>query len=176
MSSQTVRLLALVAISIWLATTISAVAQSGPCQLVADDRNPPEQILRCGDTLVVRTAHGTVYHPITQKGTGEPTALQVDSGAVMIEFHPSAAHKNFQILTPHAIAAVRGTKWAVEVKPAVTSTLVLSGKVAVKRLRAQQTVVLGPGEGVDVSAGTDLLVVKRWAEPRVRALLERFGE
>jgi hypothetical protein len=34
--------------------------------------------------------------------------------------------REFQILTPQAIASVRGTKWAMEVKPGETSTLVLA--------------------------------------------------
>jgi hypothetical protein len=36
-------------------------------------------------------------------------------------------------------------------------------------------VVLGAGEGVDVSAGTAPLVVKRWAQTRIDALMARFG-
>jgi hypothetical protein len=34
--------------------------------------------------------------------------------------------REFQILTPQAIASARGTKWAMEVKPGETSTLVLA--------------------------------------------------
>ena len=79
-------------------------------------------------------------------------------------------------MTPNAIAAVRGTKWIVEVGPERTSTLVISGRVAVSRPRAEQTVVLRPGEGADVAPDDAPIVVKRWAEPRVRALLARFGE
>ncbi len=167
---------AVAAVSISLAATASASSQTGQCQLVADERNPPEQILRCGDGLIVRTAHETRYGPADLQGKKRPNSLQLDDGALMIEFHPAAGHRNFQILTPHAITAVRGTKWAVEVTPERTSTLVISGRVAVSRLHVEQTVVLKPGQGADVDSGGGPITVKRWAEKRVRALLARFGE
>jgi hypothetical protein len=160
----------------WLATTTSAISQNGACHLVADDRNPSEKILRCGDDLVVRATPGTRYHPVDQRGNEPPKALQLDTGALMIEFHPNNMQKDFQILTPQAVAAVRGTKWVVDVSGARTSTLVISGEVAVVGLRADKTVVLKPGEGADISAGTDSFAAKRWPEERVRALLARFGE
>jgi hypothetical protein len=37
-------------------------------------------------------------------------------------------------------------------------------------------VFLGPGEGVDVEDGTDPLVVKRWPQARVDALLARLAQ
>jgi hypothetical protein len=167
---------AVTALSILFGTTLSALSQGSECALVADDRNPSEQILRCGADLVVRTAPGTRYHPIDQQGNEPPKALQLDAGALMIEFHPSEAQKNFQILTPHAIAAVRGTKWVVDVISTRTSTLVISGEVAVSRPHANETVVLKAGQGADVSAGTGSIAAKRWPNKRVRALLARFGE
>jgi len=154
-----------------------AAAQNNECKLVADDRNPSQQILRCGEDLVVRNAPRTHYHPVGQSGSAPPAALRLDSGALLIEFHPSEPRKNFQILTPHAIAAVRGTKWAVEVKPGGTAVLVISGAVAVGHARASPVVVLQSGEGADISSpGSGRIVVKRWKKKRVRALLARFGE
>ncbi len=159
----------------WLTATAPAFAQSGECRLVADDRNPSEKIMRCGDNLVVREAPGTRYHPVDQQEKEQPKALRLDAGALMIEFHPSDTRKNLQILTPHAIAAVRGTKWVVDVGPARTSTLVISGEVAVGRPHAAPSVVLKPGEGADISPGTGAITAKRWPRKRVRALLARFG-
>jgi hypothetical protein len=167
---------AIAAASLWLAAAAPAASQSGECRLVADDRNPSEKIMRCGDDLVVRAAPGTRYHPVDQQGKEQPNALRLDAGALMIEFHPSDTHKNFQILTPHAIAAVRGTKWVVDVGRARTSTLVISGEVAVGRPHTEPTVVLEPGEGADISPGSGTITAKRWPKKRVRALLARFRE
>jgi FecR protein len=164
----------------------SALAQSGACVLSPDKRNPNDLILRCGSELTIRPAPGTVYHPAPTAEDGLPASVQLDSGALLIEFH-SKRRQEFQILTPQAIASVRGTKWAMEVKPGQTSTLVLLGQVAVASKDAADTVLVGPGQGVDVSAepgGTRSLSgnksapigVKRWAPDRVKALLARFGQ
>ena len=159
-----------------LAMVSPAASQTGGCRLIPDDRNPSQKILRCGDELEVRQAPGTRFRSLGQRGSAPPQALELDDGALLIEFHPGSTLKNFQILTPHAVATVRGTRWAVEVNRMRSSTLVLSGQVAVARRRSNASVVLGPGDGVDVTPGTDPLMVKRWAEARVRALLARFGE
>ncbi len=168
---------AMAAASMWLAATAPAFAQSGECRLVADDRNPSEKIMRCGDDLVVREARGTRYHSVDQQGKEQPKALRLDAGALMIEFHPGDTHKNFQILTPHAIAAVRGTKWVVDVGRARTSTLVISGEVAVGRPHAEPALIHKPGEGADISPGTGAIAAKRWPEESACGRsLARFGE
>jgi hypothetical protein len=153
----------------------SALAQAGACVLSADKGSPDDRILRCGTTLTVRPAPGTAYHPVGAGPSGAPGAVQLDSGALLIEFHPAGKRPNFQILTPHAIASVRGTVWAVEVKPGQSSVLVLSGVVRVARANGAAAVALRRGQGVDVTDAGGPLEVKTWAPERVRALLARFG-
>jgi FecR protein len=140
------------------------------CTLVADEHSPTEKILRCGVNLTIRNAPGTNYQVTS------PNEVKLNSGALLIEFAPGDGKKRFQILTPHAIASVRGTKWAVEVTPERTSTLVISGVVEVKRPKRRSGALLKAGEGSDVSAGSGGIVVKRWAQQRVDALLARFGQ
>jgi hypothetical protein len=165
-----------VAASILLSTSISCRAQAGACELIRDDHNPPEKVLRCGDTLEVRSAHQTAAHLADRHETGQPNELELGNGALMIEFHPSKAHPTFQIRTPYAIAAVRGTKWVVDVGSGKTSTFVIAGYVAVSRPGAADTAILRAGDGADVSPNSGPIVVKRWPAPRVRALLARFGQ
>jgi len=161
---------------------VAAIAGTGParaagaCALVPNERAPSEKILQCGDTLTVRPAQGTRYRPLYRKGDPLPVGIRLDDGALLIEFHPASPQEKFQILTPLAIAAVRGTKWAMEVVAARTSTLVLSGAVAVTNRRLNQYVVLTDGQGVDITPADTSMVQKRWGEARVRALLSRFGE
>jgi outer membrane immunogenic protein len=109
-------------------------------------------------------------------GSGRPPAsVQLDSGALFTTFHPGAKPRDFQILTPLAIASVRGTTWAVEATPGRTSVFVQTGVVEVKRTQDGETVVLRPGEAVDVDSNNGSLKVERWPPARVRALLARFG-
>ena len=148
----------------------------GACSLVPSDRDPSEKILQCGQELTVRPAPGARYQPLYKKGQPLPAGVRLDSGALLIDYRPNQAQPNFQILTPLAIAAVRGTKWAMEVSPMRTSTLVLSGEVAVTSRRLNQYVVLTEGLGVDISPSDTTLARKQWGQSRVRALLSRFGE
>jgi hypothetical protein len=149
---------------------------AGVCALVPNERAPTEKILRCGETLTVRPAQGARYRPLYKKGDPLPVGIRLDDGALLIEFHPASPQEKFQILTPLAIAAVRGTKWAMEVTSARTSTLVLAGAVAVTNRRLNEYVVLTEGQGVDITPADTSMVQKRWGEARVRALLSRFGE
>ena len=156
---------------------VAALAQGGGCVLVPDKRHPEDRILRCGNDLTVQPAAGTTYHPSDAGQPGPPTAVHLDDGALLLEFHRSKRQHDFQILTPEAIASVRGTRWAVETKPGRTSVLVLRGVVEVARAGAGagSSVLLRPGEGVDVGAGNGPLQANRWARERVKALLARFN-
>jgi ferric-dicitrate binding protein FerR (iron transport regulator) len=169
-------LIAWAAVCVLLGATAPLFGEADGCVLVPDDRNPSEKILRCGDALTIRTAPDTRYRLTAQDSQQRPSGAQLDSGALMIEFKPGEGRRKFQILTPHAIAAVRGTTWAVEVEPERTSTLVISGTVQVTRPRGKRSAVLHAGEGADVSAGSDPITVKIWGKKRVDALLARFGQ
>ena len=149
---------------------------AGACALIPIEKTPSEKTLQCGDTLTVRAAQGTRYQPLYKKGDPLPVGLRLNDGALLIEFHPARPQEKFQILTPLAIAAVRGTKWAMEVTSARCSTLVLAGAVAVTNRRLNEYVVLTEGQGVDITPADTSMVQKTWGEARVRALLSRFGE
>ena len=165
----------LLAASMCFSAPAGVHAQSTGCTLTPDDRNPSEKVLRCGDQLTIRTAPNTRYRLTGQQREEQPTGAHLDVGALLIEFKPREGRRSFQILTPHAIAAVRGTTWAIEVEDDVTSTLVILGFVEVKRPDATGGALLRAGQGSDVSFGGGPVTVKRWAKPRVDALLARFG-
>jgi ferric-dicitrate binding protein FerR (iron transport regulator) len=162
--------------SLWLCVSAHVLAETNGCKLLPDDRYPSVMILRCEDDLTVRIAADTNYRLTGQQRQGRPKGAQLNSGALMIDFKPSASQRNFQILTPHAIAAVRGTTWAVEVGREQTSVLAVSGAVQVTRPNGSRGVILQAGEGADVSVGSGPITVKRWGEKRVQALLARFGQ
>jgi FecR protein len=175
---------AVVLFSQWASAAVTAEAQSGACVLSRNPRNPNERILRCGSELTITPAPGTVYRPAAAGDDGLPASVQLDSGALLIEFN-FKRRQEFQILTPQVVASVRGTKWAMEVKPGETTTLVLAGEVTVARKNDPEKVVVGPGEGVDVSSlgaprsvggQQERMAVKQWEPARVNELLGRFGQ
>lgn len=128
--------------------------------------NPPRQVLDCGNGLLIESEAAAALTAQTPQ-----SGLDLEGRAILIEVSP---RESFQVLTPHAIATVRGTQFAVDVDAGVTSVFVVEGSVEVSRRDGPATVLLGPGEGVDVRPG-EPLVVREWPQPRVNVLLARFG-
>lgn len=167
------RLLVVCATAIAAAATIPvAAAQTARCTTTAYT-DPPRQVLRCADGLTIHAERNADYRLVDDDGDGQPEAAELNGRALLIEF-PAGRRGRFQILTPHAIAAVRGTIWAVDVGASRSSIFVERGAVAVSR-RGGVSVVLNAGEGVDVEAGQSPLKVNRWGTRRVLALKARFG-
>ena len=137
--------------------------------------DPPREELSCPGGLKVVSEKASDYQLVDRNRNGIPEAIDLRARAILVDLPGRRARRDFQILTPHAIAAVRGTVWAVDVSATRTSVFVREGTVAVARPGDRHGVILGPGEGVDVEAGATALVVRRWPMERVAHLLARFG-
>jgi ferric-dicitrate binding protein FerR (iron transport regulator) len=134
------------------------------------------QTMRCTDGLVIVAEDGAKFTLQGRDPTGHVSSVDLQGKALLLDAPIQPGKSRFRVTTPQAIAAVRGTRWAVDVQGTRTSILVLKGQVAVGRPRGTRQVLLGPGDGVDVDPGADPLVVKRWAQARVDALLARLGQ
>ncbi len=143
-----------------------AQAQTLPGCTATAVANPPREVLDCGNGLIIESEAAAEL-----ASQAPQSVLDLDGRAILIEVSP---RESFQVLTPHAIATVRGTRFAVDVEAGVTSVFVVEGRVEVTRRAGSAAVLLGPGEGVDVRTG-EPLVVRQWPQPRVAALLARFG-
>ncbi|MEK1888979.1 MAG: FecR domain-containing protein [Phyllobacterium sp.] len=133
------------------------------------------QLLRCPGGLSIVAEQGARYSLVDRNRDSRVDGVRLQSKALLLDFAPGSG-AGFQVTTPQAIAAVRGTRWAVDVGAGKTSVFVERGQVGVQRPAANAGVVLGPGEGVDVDQGTSALTVKRWPRARVSALMARFGQ
>jgi hypothetical protein len=134
------------------------------------------QTLRCSGGLTIVAESGAQYTVLDRDRNGVFDAVELRSKAVLVEAPKQRSGRRFEVITPQAIAAVRGTKWAVDAQETRTSVLVIDGRVAVRRRAGPGRVELGPGEGVDVEPGAAALTVRRWPQPRVEALLARLGQ
>jgi ferric-dicitrate binding protein FerR (iron transport regulator) len=152
----------------------SAQAQGAGCKL-ASIEGTARHILHCQKGISVTIEPGAVYTVLDGDRNGAADAIGLRRKALLLEVPEGQDAGGFRVLTPQAIAAVRGTKWAVDVQGRKTSVFVVRGRVAVARPKARGTVYLGPGEGVDVEDGQAPLTVKHWKPKRVSALLARFG-
>jgi FecR protein len=154
-----------------------ASAQQSTMGCTSEQKPNSVQTLRCRGDLIIVAEDGAKFTLQSHDKSGDVDAVDLQSKALLVDAPKQKAKQRFQVITPQAIAAVRGTKWAVDAQETRTSVLVLRGQVAVRRPSGAGQVLLGPGEGVDVDRGsTDPLVVKRWPQPRVDALLARLGQ
>jgi ferric-dicitrate binding protein FerR (iron transport regulator) len=134
------------------------------------------QTIRCAGGVTVIGEDGAQFTLQDRDRNGEVDSVDLRSKALLLEVPKQRAGRRFNVVTPQAIAAVRGTKWAVDAQATTTSVLVVNGQVSVQRRAGRGSVVLGPGEGVDVENGAGALIVKRWPRARVDALLYRLGQ
>jgi hypothetical protein len=131
------------------------------------------QTLVCQDGLTIIVEGGARFRILDRNRDGKADAVVLQRKALLLD---APSGQSFEVITPQAIAAVRGTKWAVDVGRGKTSVFVVRGSVDVSRPAARGGVVLRAGDGVDVERGTAPLTVKKWGAARVAALMARFGQ
>jgi hypothetical protein len=146
-----------------------------PANMGCSSENAPSgsQALRCEGGVTIVAENGARFTLQDRDGNGRVDSAELSSKALLIEVPKKPGGNRFQVFTPQAIAAVRGTRWAVDAGEGKTSVFVVNGQVRVAR-RAGGGIMLGPGEGVDVEAAGPL-TVKRWAPARIAALMARLG-
>jgi hypothetical protein len=152
-----------------------ALAQSAAGCRVEALTNPPRDVLRCGTGLMIEAEKGAKYQVIDKNRDGQPESIEVTGRAVLVDVAPGR-RGGFQVLTPHAIASVRGTLYVVDVKEekAETDIFVSRGKVSVVDRGSSTAATLGAGQGSDVIPGKPM-DVHVWAAERVQRLMARFG-
>ena len=155
---------------LWLSI---AFAQSGGC---STDRNGAQDIVHCPGGLTIIAEKGARYSLADRDGDGQLDVVRLRGKALLLDLPKQQKPSRLQVITPQAIAAVRGTKWAVDVQNGKTSVFVVKGKVGVRRPANSAAVVLGAGQGVDVEPGGGALEVKSWKPARVAALMARLGQ
>jgi ferric-dicitrate binding protein FerR (iron transport regulator) len=155
---------------LWLSI---AFAQSGGC---STDKAGAQDIVHCPDGLTIIVEKGARYSLADRDGDGRLDAVRLRGKALLLDLPKQQKPARFEVITPQAIAAVRGTKWAVDVQDGKTSVFVVKGQVDVRRRASSTAAALGPGQGVDVGAGGDALEVKNWKPARVAALMARLGQ
>lgn len=152
-----------------------AAAQSAGIGCAPENSANGTQTLRCEGGVTIVAENGARFTLQDRDGNGRVDSVELSSKALLLEAPKKPGGNKFQVITPQAIAAVRGTRWAVDAADGKTSVFVVNGRVAVGRRTGSHSVTLGRGEGVDVEA-TGPLTVKRWPAARVAALMARLGQ
>jgi hypothetical protein len=158
----------------WLTALAPAQTTDGGCT-VEQVGGTSRHVLRCSNGLSATADPEATYSIQDRNADGSADAITLDRGGLLLEVPSGEA--GVEVIAPQAIAAVRGTKWAVDAaQPGRTSVFVVTGQVAVRRRAGDESVLLGAGDGVDVDEGDAPLVVRQWGAARVAALLARFGQ
>lgn len=134
------------------------------------------QILNCEPGLSITVERGARYRLADRNRDGQVDTMVLNSKAALIDVDSSRIQGGFEVVTPQAIAAVRGTRWAVDAQRGKTSVLVLRGRVAVNKVSTGEGVTLGQWQGIDADSGRSSLHVTRWGQPRINALMARLGQ
>jgi hypothetical protein len=159
----------------WTLSSIEiAAAQPASPGCSSENSSGATRTLHCEAGITIVAENGARY-TLRNGRQGGIDAVELDGRAVLVEVPPKPGGNRFQVITPQAIAAVRGTKWAVDVAADKTSVFVVNGRVGVGRRTGSHSITLRAGEGVDVEPGAPL-TVKRWAAARVSALMARLGQ
>jgi ferric-dicitrate binding protein FerR (iron transport regulator) len=133
------------------------------------------QTLQCEKAITIVAESGAKFELRDRNRDGQVDSVELSNKALLLEVPKKPGRARFDVVTPQAIAAVRGTKWAVDAEGAKTSVFVVDGRVRVARPAGPGSVVLGAGDGVDVEPSGEL-IVKRWPPARVTALMARLGQ
>lgn len=152
-----------------------AAAQSNSPGCASENSAGGTQTLHCQGGVTIIAENGARFTLQTHGRGGGADAVELSGKALLLEVPAKASGNDFEVITPQAIAAVRGTKWVVDAAENKTSVFVVNGRVAVARRSGGRRVTLRAGEGVDVEGGSPL-TVKRWPSDRVAAVLARLGQ
>ena len=164
--------LAIGLVVIW-GRTGDAAAQAVQGGCVFEAASDGRQILRCQRNVTITVERGARFSLADRDSDGNADALLLRNKAALVDSPPGS---RFQVVTPQAIAAVRGTRWAVDGGSGKTAVCVERGRVGVQRAASSTGVVLGPGEGVDGDSGGGALTGRTWGRPRVDALMARLSQ
>jgi hypothetical protein len=171
--THSIRLAAAIVAAACLYGSAASAQQAGPGCTSSQPVSGP-QTLHCGGVTII-AENGARFTLLDRDRNGRVDGVDLQSKAIFIEAPKQKAGKTFEVMTPQAIAAVRGTRWAVDAEGSKTSVFVETGRVGVRRVTGPGSVTLGPGEGVDVDTSATPLDIKRWPAPRVAALMARLG-
>jgi hypothetical protein len=128
-------------------------------------------VLTCGEASGL-TLDRALYAP---DPASRSYLVRVSFGIVRAVVELLAAPEAFEMQTRTAVISVRGTEWIAEVQRAATAVVALDGAVAVRNVdpAVPGAVVLGPGEGVTVTAGAPPPAPTVWGDARRNAFIER---
>src|SRR5258708_38552357 len=110
---------------------VTGVATAQPAASMGwSPQNPTStaQSLRCEGGVTIVAENGARFTLLDRDGNGRVDSVELSSKALLLEVPKKAGGNRFEVMTPQAIAAVRGTKWAVDTTGGKSSVFVVNGR------------------------------------------------
>lgn len=103
-------------------------------------------------------------------GTERQIELELEKGALKAEAAPATPKSRFEIRTPLAVTAVRGTIWGIVADPQQSDVIILEGRVGIRRniMTGESAVSLTRNHGIVVTADA-LGQMRRWSPEEIAA-------
>src|ERR1700710_1904580 len=91
-----------------------AAAQPANMGCVTESPANAPQTLRCEGGVTIVAENGARFTLQDRDGNGRGDSVELSNNALLLDVPKKQGGSRFQVITPQAIAAVRGTKWAVD--------------------------------------------------------------
>src|SRR5215469_16781045 len=101
-----------------------AAAQPADVGCTSSPSAADTQTWRCDNGITIVAESGARFELKDANRAGHIDSVELSSKALLVEVPKKRGGNPFKVLTPQAIAAVRDTRWAVDVADAKTSVFV----------------------------------------------------
>jgi hypothetical protein len=128
--------------SLFLVTGVATAQPTASMGCSPENPTNAAQTLRCEGGVTIVAESGARFKLLDRDGNGRVDSVELSSKALLLEVPKKAGGNRFEVMTPQAIAAVRGTKWAVDATAGKSSVFVVNGRVSVARRAGADRVVL----------------------------------
>jgi hypothetical protein len=127
-----------------------------------------------GSVINLGSASELSIEDVVSQGPGTERQIGLDLwiGALRAFAAPATSDSRFEIRTPKAVTAVRGTEWGILASVVQSDVLVLTGRVGVRKneISGRSAITLTRTLGVTVT-DQGLGQITRWTEAQVAALM-----
>src|SRR5262245_7722816 len=118
--------------SLFLACAQAVSQPAGPGCTSSPSPNAT-QTIRCDNGITIVAESGARFELKDNNRDGHIDTIELSNKALLVEVPKKPGGNRFKVQTPQAIAAVRGTRWAVDASDGKTAVFVADGRVAVSR-------------------------------------------
>jgi ferric-dicitrate binding protein FerR (iron transport regulator) len=141
-------------------------------QLTTTDNGRVRLQLLDGSTINLGSGSALLIDDLVSGGPGteRQIELELEKGSLKAEAAPATPKSRFEIRTPLAVTAVRGTVWGIVAQPQQSDVIIIEGRVGIRRniFTGETGISLTRNHGLSVTADA-LGQMRRWSPEEIAA-------